>query len=139
MLTGKELGEAIRSAMRKKGMTPSELAKAFDIKPPSVSGWFTTGRISKANFERLRVMFSDVVGPEHWGLTNPQINHVAESGTTYTIAKADNEAESIVLRAFRLAPDNVRRLWIHQAEGILNDLDNPSQLAERKKPRPGRA
>lgn len=67
MLKNEELGKAIRSALDKKGVKYVDVAKLFDIKPPSVQNWMRTGRISKDNFEKLQEYLSDTVGPEHWG------------------------------------------------------------------------
>lgn len=68
MLTGPQLGEAIRQAIDKKGVTQKALAAYFGVKPPSVNGWVKTGAIAKDKLELLWSFFSDVVGPEHWGL-----------------------------------------------------------------------
>jgi transcriptional regulator with XRE-family HTH domain len=68
MLTGKDLGAAIREAMTKKGVVQSDVAEAFGIKQPSVSEWLKFGRVSKKHINHLVHYFSDVVGPEHWGL-----------------------------------------------------------------------
>jgi SOS-response transcriptional repressor LexA len=54
MLTGKELGRAIAKALADNGKTQADAARYFVVKPPSVSGWIKTGRISKDNFDRLR-------------------------------------------------------------------------------------
>lgn len=71
MLTGKELGEAIGSAISKKGVKPADVARHFGIKPPSVNGWVATGRIGKDKLSSLFEYFSDVAGPEHWGMSTP--------------------------------------------------------------------
>jgi hypothetical protein len=71
MLTGKELGAAIESAIQKKGITKKALAKAFEVAPPSVSDWVKRGTISKDKLPELFRLFSDVVGPAHWGLDAP--------------------------------------------------------------------
>lgn len=72
MLTGKELGAAIGKAIEKKKITKAELARHFEIKPPSVSDWVKRGTIDKAKLEKLFSYFADVVGPEHWGIkTSP--------------------------------------------------------------------
>ncbi len=68
MLTGKELGHAIKAAIEAKGVTQKAVAAFFDVKPPSVSDWIKRGTISKEKLPRLWGYFSDVVGPEHWGL-----------------------------------------------------------------------
>jgi hypothetical protein len=68
MLTGKELGEAIDQAMRKKGVSQVEVAAHFGVKPSSVQGWRTTGRIGKDKLPDLWEYFSDTVSMDHWGL-----------------------------------------------------------------------
>ncbi|MDI9234338.1 hypothetical protein [Limnohabitans lacus] len=72
MLEGKELGAAITSAMEKKKVGPTVLAAAFGIKPPSVSDWKTRGCVKKNHLPKLIAYFSDVVGPEHWGLNSAE-------------------------------------------------------------------
>lgn len=73
MLSGKELGRAIEQAIDKKLSTGSarskaEIARHFKIKPPSIHDWINKGSISKEKLPELWNYFSDVVGPEHWGL-----------------------------------------------------------------------
>lgn len=73
MLTGKKLGEAIASAIQKKidsGAVKSkaEVARHFGIKPPSIHTWINNGTVSKDKLPELWNYFSDVVGPEHWGI-----------------------------------------------------------------------
>lgn len=70
MLTGEKLGEALAAAIRMKGVSKADVARHFDIKPPSVQGWLKHGRISKTHIEKLLSYFSDVVGPEHWGISS---------------------------------------------------------------------
>jgi hypothetical protein len=70
MLTGKELGLAIKSAIELKRVSKSHLAKDFDVKPPAVDDWIKRGTISKDKLQKLWVYFSDVVGPEHWGFAS---------------------------------------------------------------------
>lgn len=68
MLTGNKLGEAIEAARIKKGLTKKAIADAFGVKPPSVQDWVKRGTIDKEKLPILWRLFSDVVGPEHWGL-----------------------------------------------------------------------
>lgn len=82
MLTGKELGAAIGEAITKKGVSKVKVAQHFGVKGPSVHGWIDTGTISKDKLPALWEYFSDVVGPEHWGLNTfpggiakPAANH----------------------------------------------------------------
>lgn len=74
MLNGKELGAAIKTAFDLKVATgvitsKADLARHFNIKTPSVYDWFKKGSISKDKLPELWRYFSDVVGPEHWGMT----------------------------------------------------------------------
>lgn len=68
MLKGEQLGEAIRSAIKLKGVTQREVAMHFGVQPPSIHDWMKRGTISKEKLPELWRYFSDVVGPEHWGL-----------------------------------------------------------------------
>ncbi|WP_174941259.1 hypothetical protein [Burkholderia lata] len=68
MLTGKELGDALRAAIEKKAVTKKAVADHFGVKPPSVQDWMNFGRIGKKHLNELVSYFSDVVGPEHWGI-----------------------------------------------------------------------
>lgn len=68
MHTGKRLGDAIRAAMELKGVKQQAVADAFGVKQSSVSEWLSYGRLHKKHLTRLLDYFSDVVGPEHWGL-----------------------------------------------------------------------
>lgn len=69
MLTGQELGAAIDAARIIKKLSKKALAEHFRIAPPSVQGWIKTGRIDKSKLIEVIDFFSDVVGPEHWGLS----------------------------------------------------------------------
>ncbi|GAB1578640.1 helix-turn-helix transcriptional regulator [Bordetella petrii] len=68
MLTGEQLGQAIRAAIKKKGVTQKAVAAEFGVKPPSVQDWIKRGVIAKDKLPKLWQYFADVVGPEHWGL-----------------------------------------------------------------------
>lgn len=68
MLTGETLGAAIKAAINLKGVSKVEVAQHFGVKPPSVQDWINRGTISKEKLPDLWEYFSDVVGPEHWGL-----------------------------------------------------------------------
>lgn len=71
MLKGKSLGHAIRTALAGKGLdTPSAAAKHWGIKPPSASGWFSTGRISMETLLEIMDLCADQYGPAHWGLSH---------------------------------------------------------------------
>ncbi|WP_190277735.1 S24 family peptidase [Achromobacter xylosoxidans] len=73
MLNGTDLGAAIKAAIEKKiaiGAAPSQaaIARHFNVRPPSIHDWIKKGSISKDKLPELWRYFSDVAGPEHWGL-----------------------------------------------------------------------
>lgn len=68
MHTGKDLGNAIRAAMELKNVKQGAVGKAFGVAQSSVSEWLKFGRVHKKHLTKLFDYFSDVVGPEHWGL-----------------------------------------------------------------------
>lgn len=73
MLNGTDLGAAIKVAIEKKiasGAVASQaaIARHFNVKPPSIHDWIKKGSISKDKLPELWRYFSDVVGPDHWGL-----------------------------------------------------------------------
>lgn len=68
MLTGKDLGAALAQAIELKGVRKVELARHFGVTPPSVQEWIKRGVISKDKLPEIWRYFSDVVGPQHWGL-----------------------------------------------------------------------
>lgn len=77
MLTGEKLGAAIEQARERKGVSKKALADAMGVKPASVQDWVKYGRIAKERINDLVAYFSDVVGPEHWGLDFAQVNPAA--------------------------------------------------------------
>lgn len=80
MLSGPALGAAIKEAMTLKGVTQQDVATEFDVLQPSVSYWVRTGRIKKDKLDHLMRYFSNVVGPDHWGLTAFGDAGVSEDG-----------------------------------------------------------
>lgn len=70
MLTKKKLGHAIGKAIEIKGVSKADIARRFGVKPPSVTGWIQKGSIDKDRLMELIEYFSDVVGPDHWGMEN---------------------------------------------------------------------
>lgn len=110
MLSGKELGLAIEQAINKKlalgtARTKAEIARHFEIKPPSIHDWIKKGSISKDKLPELWKYFSDVVGPEHWGLeyfpNQEAIKHPAplneESGKVYDAYHVVTEERRMVI------------------------------------------
>ena len=73
MLTGKVLGDAIKRAIDLKidsgaARSKAEIARHFGVKPPSIHDWIRRGVIGKDKLPELFRYFSDVVGPDHWGI-----------------------------------------------------------------------
>lgn len=71
MLTKTELGQAIGRAIQlkiEKGFVKSkaEIARHFQIKPPSLVDWVKRGSISKEKWIQMITYFSDVVPLSHW-------------------------------------------------------------------------
>ncbi len=75
MLKGEKLGQAIKQAIELKKAsgavkTKVEIANHFGVKPPSVADWEKKGSIAKDKLPELWRYFSDVVGPDHWGMAD---------------------------------------------------------------------
>jgi SOS-response transcriptional repressor LexA len=88
MLTGKELGEAIAQALQQNDKTQADAARFFGVKPPSVTGWIKTGRISKDKLDKLRAWL--VLTPdEHWGASSSAVAGIARvSGPASDVVEA---------------------------------------------------
>jgi hypothetical protein len=104
MLTGPELGAAIEAARIAKGVSKKQLADDFEVKPPSVQGWVKNGRIDKSKLMDVIAYFSDVVGPDHWGM---------RPGFTYSETSLENR--KLILGGAENAPassaaDKVRQM-----------------------------
>jgi len=122
MLTGKELGAAIASAIRMKGVKKAHVAKHFGIKPPSISDWINRGTIDKAKLEKLFAYFSDVVGPAHWGLSGDSISMLREPSETYPINVTPFPVENPLRRELMVIADRMSdralQVLIYEAEKI---------------------
>jgi len=77
MLNGKDLGAAIGEAIRMKVesgavRSKAEIARHFGVRPPSLVDWVNKGSISKDKLPELWRFFSDVVGCDHWGMSEAE-------------------------------------------------------------------
>lgn len=108
MLTGPELGAAIDAARIAKGVSKKQLADDFQVKPPSVQGWVKNGRIDKSKLMDVIAYFSDVVGPEHWGL---------RAGFSYE-SLPDVSSETDAEPALTSAADMVRNMLAKQGKKL---------------------
>lgn len=99
MLTGKELGTAIETALKRKGVSKAQMARDFGVKPPSVSGWVENGRIAKERLPDLFQYFEDVVPPEHWGIkkdsTADMVLYINGQERTSLWLKQPNETSNV--------------------------------------------
>jgi hypothetical protein len=122
MLEGKYLGDAIESARIRKGVTKKAMADFFEIKPPSIQDWVKHGRIKKDKLLELFRYFSDVAGPEHWGLT-PLDSDLGYLFYRDTLAKLSPE----ILEALRDLSSQSVETQKAAAEEILNVLERQPQ------------
>lgn len=74
MYSGEQLGDAIKEAIKLKGVKQSEMADYFGVRAPAVSGWIKTGKISRDNTQKLLDYFADVVPPSHFGIDSLVLN-----------------------------------------------------------------
>ncbi|EFG0987121.1 hypothetical protein MMQ52_20755 [Escherichia coli] len=122
MLSGKDLGRAIEQAINKKIASGSvkskaEVARHFKVQPPSIYDWIKKGSISKDKLPELWRFFSDVVGPEHWGLNEYPIPTSLISDTKSELLDinslyqaASDEKRAIV--AFLLSANATEPGWV---------------------------
>lgn len=97
-----ELGKAILEAIIMNGYTKADAARRFNVKPPSVTGWIQTGRISKGKFDELRRWLSKTPA-SHWG-----IDEESKNSTKYP--KELSQQEVRFLDAYRKQPSEEIRL-----------------------------
>lgn len=119
MLSGKDLGRAIEQAINKKiasGAVKSkaEIARHFKVQPPSIHDWIKKGSISKDKLPELWRFFSDVVGPEHWGLNEYPIP---------TPSTSDTKSELLDINSlYQAASDEKEQLWLSSYLEMLRSL-----------------
>lgn len=138
MLQGKELGTAIKAAMKLKKVTQQQVADEFGIFQPSVSAWTRTGRIDKGHLDHLIKYFADVVGPAHWGLTTLTTNY--DEAMKQAVERVEREMtanlEGLSLRAISLAKrfdaladDERRRIAYALIDNALQQFESAAQPA----------
>lgn len=101
MLTGKELGQAIKVAIELKKQSGSissmaDVARHFNVSSPAVSDWIKRGTISKDKLPELWTYFSDVVEMTHWGLSSDS-NSFTPPRPVYTWTNEDELREGDIL------------------------------------------
>lgn len=67
--TPEHIGDRLRREMDARGMTPTEVAAAFDVKNPSVYDWMKFGRIAKKHIPKLVEVFGHSA---NWWITGEE-------------------------------------------------------------------
>ncbi|MDN7803136.1 hypothetical protein [Burkholderia gladioli] len=132
MLTGEQLGAAIEQARIKKGVTKVALATAMGVKPASVQDWVKFGRIAKERINDLVAYFSDVVGPEHWGLDFGGSVAAQNLGDVSRSTEASGNASQA--RSPNDLPPELRAIFSAYAEGGPAKQEALRRLAELPEP-----
>ncbi|WP_407597085.1 helix-turn-helix transcriptional regulator [Pseudomonas aeruginosa] len=117
MLTGPELGAAIEAARIAKGVSKKNLADDFSVKPPSIQGWVKNGRIDKSKLMDVIAYFSDVVGPEHWGLRPGFSYENLEEANEDSPDQRSNDGQSMASSA----ADMVRQMLATKGKSLSED------------------
>ena len=117
MLTGPELGAAIEAARIAKGVSKKNLADDFSVKPPSIQGWVKNGRIDKSKLMDVIAYFSDVVGPEHWGLRPGFSYENLEDTNDEPAIQGSNDGRSLTSSA----ADMVRQMLATKGKSLSDD------------------
>ena len=132
MLTGEELGAAIRAAIQKKGVSQVAVAAHFGVKPPSIQDWMRRGTIGKEKLPRLWAYFSDVVGPEHWGLTGSAASYQQEDAhqsialqdeqnVTLSAHSLPDDRSDVVIRQFETGGSMGRGIVLAEQPGVIKE------------------
>lgn len=152
MLKGKELGKAIDIAINAKiagghARSKAEIAREFGVKPPSLVDWVKKGSISKDKLPKLWKYFSDVVGPDHWGLeksewpaglTEETIMAAEPKAAIYEVKTASTATASLtnierdLIAGFHAAPLDTQAFWINQARYYLEAKRGFSSRSEKQ-------
>jgi hypothetical protein len=125
MLQGKALGAALKGAIDKKKVSQLKVAQTFGVQQPSVSEWIRYGRIAKKHLNKLVEYFSDVVGPEHWGLP---ASGAGSGDTPVDLAKPSTQAawpfERIKPETWESLPDRHKGAIEQVILEAISDLQN---------------
>lgn len=132
MLTGEQLGAAIRVAIEKKGVSKVTVAAYFGVKPPSVQDWINRGTIGKEKLPKLWAYFADVVGPEHWGLSSAEAPYPTDGvvqseisvGGVNVIPSAHSlqqETSDVVIRQFQTGGSMGKGIVLAEQPGVIKE------------------
>lgn len=129
MLNGKELGRAIEKAYKLKEATgavssKADVARHFGIRTPSIYDWFKKGSIGKEKLPELFRFFSDVVGHEHWGMSEDEW----PAGLSCPVDVHDSKEESnqnLPPTVATIKPATERDAWLAELSSLASQLDLP--------------
>jgi hypothetical protein len=133
MLKGKEFGQAIGQAITLKldsggAASKADIARHFGMKPPSLADWVKKGAVAKEKLPELWRYFSDVVGPEHWGLTKSEwpagLTPAADLSTGQGVAEAGNRYSVVEWPFGSISPERYALLSAKQKEAIEEWVDD---------------
>ncbi len=119
--SGPELGTAIRAALETVGLRgPAAVSREFGVKPPSVSGWFSTGRISKSNLIEIIQRTRGNVPLNHWGdeRSTDALLGLGMRAREPRQKAAANAAETKLLAIYRALELRQRERLLAYAEGL---------------------
>lgn len=132
MTIADDLDKAMKNYDDGAGILQPELAKISGVPQPTISR--TLKGISTPETKTLiklaRALKCTLGG--YTGAESAPAYH--EPTASYSFPSPDDE--STLLRAFRLAPPEVRLVWLGMARDLLGRLNNPSQLTGNGKPSP---
>ena len=135
MLTGAQLGAALKAAMKAKDVRQAEVAQAFGITQPSVSEWIRFGRINKRHLPKLVAYFSTHVGPEHWGLPAAWGERAdAESRPDFVLTQEGRPVLAVEAKmpaAFHRIKDAAAYLLPEELEEVAELMERKAELAKR--------
>lgn len=125
------LGERLRSARKAAKLTQTELAERAGLRWQSLVANVEGGQEGTTHIAKFAKVLN--VSPLWLETGTGPREHSAKEPDVGAYFPDD---ESRLLRAFRLAAPDLRRNLLRQADGILEDLENPSQLTGNDEPGP---
>lgn len=149
MLKGKDFGVALGKAIDLKLQNGSvkskaEIARHFQMKPPSLSDWVKKGAVSKDKLPELWRYFSDVADHVHWGMTRSEWPFgLTENTAQATIIQArepdaptinpfrDGAAASLLSIFAQLSPDRKQAVITFAEERLALQLMDHQRPAKR--------
>lgn len=141
MLHGKQLGLAIDQAIQLKidsGKVKSkaEVARAFQVTAQAIQGWIKTGSIAKEKIPLLWQYFSDVVGPEHWGLSSSDTTFIQSAIQQSPLADHESNDWPFSVTKYEdvvgLSPTQLQQLDLMIAAYLLGVQSNNNKSPEAR-------